>query len=81
MIPVPVLVNELKFQGLKVIYQQYNTETRSTGTVTCTGISGVAKHMTNIPGENKEVPLHFVISKRFVYEPSAIDGGIQIQSF
>ena len=56
MIPVPVLVNELKFQGLKVIYQQYNTETRSTGTVTCTGISGVAKHMTNIAGEIKKYP-------------------------
>jgi hypothetical protein len=52
-IPVPVLVSELKFHHLKVIYLQYNPETRSTGTAIFTSINGYAQHITNIPAEIK----------------------------
>jgi hypothetical protein len=63
MIPVPVLVSELKLHNLKVIYQQYNPETRTTGTVTCTNINGVARHITNIPQEIKRYPFTLLSAK------------------
>lgn len=66
LIPVPVLVNELRFQRLKVIFQQYNNETRSIGEVTCTGVSGMATHMTNIPGEIKKYP-YTLLSARALF--------------
>ena len=56
MIPVPVLVSELNFHGLKLVLRQYNPETRSTGMVTCTNINGAARHITNIPDEIRRVP-------------------------
>jgi hypothetical protein len=56
MIPVPVLVSELNFHQLKVVLQQYNPETRSTGIVTCTNINGTARHITNIPDEIHRLP-------------------------
>jgi hypothetical protein len=56
MIPVPVLVSQLRVHQLKVIFRQYNPETRSIGMVTCTNINGSAEHITNIPGEIKRSP-------------------------
>src|SRR5262249_882834 len=53
MIPIPVLVSQLKFHQLKVIFQQYNPETKSTGMVTVNHINGSAEHITNIPTEIK----------------------------
>jgi len=63
MIPVPVLVSELNFHGLKVVLQQYNPETRSTGMVTCTNINGTAKHITNIPDEIRRLPYTSLTAK------------------
>ena len=56
MIPIPVLVSQLKFHQLKVIFQQYNPETKSTGMVTVSHINGIAEHITNIPAEIKRSP-------------------------
>jgi len=63
MIPVPVLVSELNFHRLKVILQQYNPETRSTGMVTCTNINGTATHITNIPNEIRRLPYTSLTAK------------------
>ena len=63
MIPVPVLVSELNFHQLKVVFQQYNPETRSTGMVTCTNISGTARHITNIPAEIRRLPYTSLTAK------------------
>ena len=63
MIPVPVLVSELNFHRLKVILQQYNPETRSTGMVTCTNINGTARHITNIPNEIRRLPYTSLTAK------------------
>jgi len=63
MIPVPVLVPELNFHQLKVVLQQYNPETKSTGTVTCTNISGTARHITNMPGEIRRSPYTSLTAK------------------
>jgi hypothetical protein len=56
MIPYPVMVNKLNVHDLKVVYTQYNPETRSTGTATITNINAVANHVTNIPAEVKKYP-------------------------
>lgn len=63
MIPIPVLVSELNFYRLTVIFQQYNTETRSTGMVTCTNITGTARHITNMPGEIRSLPYTLLTAK------------------
>jgi len=63
MIPVPVLVSELNFHQLKVIFQQYNPETRSIGMVTCTNISGTARHITNIRDQIKGLPYTSLTAK------------------
>jgi hypothetical protein len=60
MIPVPVIVSELKFHQLKVVFRQYNPETKSTGTVICTHINGAAEHITNVPAEIKRLPFTFL---------------------
>jgi len=52
-IPVPVLVDELKLNQVKVIYEQYKPDTKSSGTSTFTNINGFARHITNIPAEIK----------------------------
>ena len=53
MIPVPVLVDELKFNHLKVIYEQYKPDTKASGTSVFTSVNGNARHITNIPAEIK----------------------------
>jgi hypothetical protein len=63
MIPVPVLVSELNFHGLKLVLQQYNPETRSTGMVTCNNIHGAARHITNIPDEIRRLPYTSLTAK------------------
>ena len=52
-IPVPVLVDELKLDQLKVIFEEYKPGTKSSGTSTYTNINGFARHITNIPAEIK----------------------------
>ncbi len=63
MIPVPVLVSELNFHGLKFVLQQYNPETRSTGMLTCANINGAARHITNIPDEIRRSPYTLLTAK------------------
>ena len=63
MIPVPVLVSELNFHRLKVVFQQFNPETRSIGRVTCTNINGTARHITNIPDEIRRLPYTSLTAK------------------
>jgi len=63
MIPVPVLVSELNFRRLRVVFQQYNPETRSTGMVTCTHINGTARHITNTPYEIRRLPYTSLTAK------------------
>ncbi len=63
MIPQPVSVSELRFHDLKVIFTQYNPETRSTGTATFKNINGVARHITNIPAEIKRSPSSSLFAK------------------
>jgi hypothetical protein len=66
MIPVPVLVSQLRFHQLKVIFHQYNPETKSTGTVIVTDINGSAEHITNIPGEINRSP-YTLLSARALF--------------
>ncbi|MES1215914.1 MAG: hypothetical protein ABUT20_10380 [Bacteroidota bacterium] len=54
-IPVPVLIDELKFNNLKVIYEQYKPDTKASGTSTFTNIKGEARHITNIQAEIKKL--------------------------
>ena len=63
MIPIPVLVSELNFHGLKFVLQQYNPETRSTGMITCTNIDGAARHITNIRDEIRRLPYTSLTAK------------------
>jgi len=63
MIPQPVSVSELRFHDLKVIFTQFNPETRSMGKVTFNNINGVAKHITNIPAEIKRSPFTLLSAK------------------
>lgn len=63
MIPVPVYVSQLKFHQIKVVFRQYNPETRSIGTVVCTNIRGTATHITNIPAEIKRLPYTYVSAR------------------
>jgi len=63
MIPQPVSVSELRFHHLKVVFTQYNPETRSMGTATFNNINGVAKHITNIPAEIKRSPFTLLSAK------------------
>jgi len=62
-IPIPVFVRQLDFQQLKVVFRQYNPETRSTGTVVVTDIKGNAKHITNVPAEIKKLPYTLLSAK------------------
>jgi hypothetical protein len=52
-IPVPVLIDEIKVNDLKVKYEQYNPDTRSTGAAAFTNIDVSVQHITNIPAEIK----------------------------
>ena len=63
MIPQPVSVSELGFHHLKIIFTQYNPETRSMGTATFNNINGVAKHITNMPAEIKRSPFTLLSAK------------------
>jgi hypothetical protein len=63
LIPKPVLVSELEFHHLKVVFTQYNPETKSMGTATFNNINGNAKHITNIPAEIKRSPFTFISAK------------------
>jgi hypothetical protein len=72
MIPVPVLVSELNFHGLKLVLQQYNPETRSTGMVTCTNINGAARHITNIPDEIRRLPYTSLTAKALFMNKAAM---------
>jgi hypothetical protein len=63
LIPKPVSVSELQFHNLKVVFTQYNPETRSMGTVSFNNINGSAKHVTNIPAEIKRSPFTFISAK------------------
>jgi hypothetical protein len=63
MIPQPVSVSELRFHELKVIFTQYNPETRSMGKVTFNNINGAARHITNIPAEIKRSPFTLLSAK------------------
>jgi hypothetical protein len=56
MIPCPILVDKLNVHRLKVVYEQYNPKTKTTGTVLFTNINGEAKHVTNISAEIKKYP-------------------------
>jgi hypothetical protein len=72
MIQVPVLVSELNFHGLKLVLQQYNPETRSTGMVTCTNINGAARHITNIPDEIRRLPYTSLTAKALFMNKAAM---------
>jgi hypothetical protein len=63
MIPQPVSVTELQFHSLKVVFTQYNPETKSLGTATFNNINGVARHITNIPSEIKRSPSTSLFAK------------------
>jgi hypothetical protein len=63
LIPKPVSVSELQFHNLKVVFTQYNPETRSMGAVSFNNINGSAKHVTNIPAEIKRSPFTFISAK------------------
>ena len=63
LMPKPVSVSGLRFHQLKVIFTQYNPATRSMGTVSFSKVNGVAKHITNIPGEIKRSPFTFINAK------------------
>ncbi|MBK5273389.1 MAG: hypothetical protein JJE22_20500 [Bacteroidia bacterium] len=52
-IPVPVLIDEVKVNDLKVKYEQYNPDTKSTGAAAFTNINVMIHHITNIPAEIK----------------------------
>lgn len=63
MIPQPVSISELRFHRLKVVFTQYNPETRSLGTATFNNIDGFARHITNIPAEIKRSPSTLLFAK------------------
>ena len=63
LIPKPVSVSELRFHHLKVVFSQYNPQTRSIGTATFNNVNGIAKHITNMPAEIKRSPFSFINAK------------------
>ncbi len=51
--PAPVSVMKLKLHHLNVSYEEYNPDSKQTGTVFFDNISGTANNITNIPAEIK----------------------------
>jgi hypothetical protein len=59
-IPVPVLVNQLQINDVKVVYRQFTPATGKIAGTDFTHVNGVIRHITNIPAEMKKEPYTYL---------------------